>query len=231
MKIYAVITGDIVKSRKIEQNVRNNVIQSLKQAFVQINDTLLGGAGRFEIFRGDSFQGIVPMPEKALLIALIIRAHLRSYTPLKERLADIKTPKPLFNAYSDARIAIGLGSINEEQGLVAESQGEAFEKSGLLYERLKKDDERLGIITPWENINGEFETECLLADAVLDRWTPSTSRAVYHYLLETKNQQELANKFNISQPALHKRLVVIGNIKCINLFIGRYEEVISVCSK
>lgn len=231
MKIYAIITGDIVKSRKIEQNVRNNVIQSLNQAFIQINDKLLGGAGRFEIFRGDSFQAIIPIPGKALLIALIIRAHLRSYTPLQERLADIKSPKPLFNAYSDARIAIGLGSINEEQERVAESQGEAFEKSGLLFDGLKKEDGRLGITTPWENVNGEFETECLLADAVIDRWTPSTSRAVYHYLLETKNQQELAKIFNISQPALHKRLVVIGNIKCINSFIGRYEEVISACSK
>ncbi|MGE5409759.1 MAG: hypothetical protein ACM3MI_02275, partial [Clostridiales bacterium] len=77
MQTFAVITGDIVKSRKIAPKDIDSVISSLKEVFGLINDKLLNKEGAFEIFRGDSFQGIVPYPEKALLVSLIIRAHLR----------------------------------------------------------------------------------------------------------------------------------------------------------
>lgn len=226
METIAVITGDIVKSRKIAPADIDNVITSLKETFEIINNHLLNKKGTFEIFRGDSFQGIVPYPEKALLVALILRAHLRTFIPSDRKPAGMRSDKPILNAYSDARVSVGIGKIRYRAEKVTESQGDAFEKSGHLFDKLKKDDERLGVATPWGDINKELEVECKLADAVIDRWTPNTAEAVFHHFLYNKNQYELAAVFNISQPALRKRLVVIGNINSIDAFIGRYEQLI-----
>ncbi|MDP4192599.1 MAG: hypothetical protein Q8858_13620 [Bacteroidota bacterium] len=227
MQIFAVITGDIVKSRKIAPKDIDSVINSLKEVFGLINDKLLNKEGAFEIFRGDSFQGIVPYPEKALLISFIIRAHLRSFIPSARKPASTRSDKPIQNAYSDSRVSVGIGNVSYRADKVIESHGEAFERSGHLFDRLKKEDGRLGIVTPWPDIDKEFEVECKLTDAVVDHWTPSTAEAVFHHLLYNKNQYELAALFNISQPALRKRLVVVGNINSIDSFISRYEQLIT----
>ncbi|MGE5352478.1 MAG: hypothetical protein ACM3P0_10365, partial [Acidobacteriota bacterium] len=222
-----VITGDLVKSRRLEHNAMDAIIHSLKDTFDEINKRFLDQQGQFEIFRGDSFQAIVPKAEKALLIALILRARLRSYLPLPPAKGSRKTEKPILNAFTDARIAIGIGKVRSTNRKVTESQGEAFENSGHLFDRLQKDNDRLGVITPWPEVNQELEVSCRLADAVIDRWTPSTAEAVFYHLMYNENQSELAGRFNISQPALRKRLVVIGNMKSINLFIGRFEQLIT----
>ncbi|HEX2960860.1 MAG TPA: hypothetical protein VHO43_03660, partial [Ignavibacteriales bacterium] len=155
------------------------------------------------------------------------RARLRAYLPQSAKKENKINEKPILNAFSDARIALGIGNIGSTNGKVIESQGEAFENSGHLFDRLKKDSKRLGAVTPWPYVNKELEVECSLADAVIDRWTPSTAEAVFYHLLYNENQSELAQRFSISQPALRKRLIVIGNMNSINLFIGRFEQLIT----
>jgi len=81
MGVNTVITGDLVESCRIKDADIEVVIKSLKDTFGEINHELLKGKGTFEIFRGDSFQGLIPQPELALLVAIIIRARLRTYTP------------------------------------------------------------------------------------------------------------------------------------------------------
>lgn len=225
--LKAVLTGDLVKSRTLEHNDMEAIIHSLKKTFDEINNRFLNDQGLFEIFRGDSFQAIIPKPEKALLIAFILRARLRAYVPLPEGKENRKKEKPILNAFSDARISVGIGNIGNTIGKVTELQGEAFENSGHLFDRLKKDSKRLGAVTPWPYVNNELEVECSLADAVIDRWTPSTAEAVFYHLLYNENQSELAQRFNISQPALRKRLIVIGNANSIDLFIERFEQLIT----
>jgi len=155
MGVDAVITGDLVKSRRINDADIETVIKSLKDTFGEINRELLNGKGTFEIFRGDSFQGLIPQPELALLVAIIIRARLRTYTPSFSLATHTKTDKPILYAYSDARIAIGVGAIRYNAERITESQGEAFQNSGNSFDALSKENERLAIATPWENINSE----------------------------------------------------------------------------
>lgn len=225
--LKAVITGDLVKSRKLEHDDMDAVIGSLKETFDKINKQFLDNQGLFEIFRGDSFQGVIPKPEKALLISFILRARLRAYTPLSDKKENKIAGKPILNAFTDARIAVGIGSVSSRKDKVTESQGEAFERSGHLFDRLKKNGQRLGAVTPWSGVNEELEVECSLADAVIDRWTPSTAEAVFYHLLYNENQSELAKRFSISQPALRKRLVVVGNVNSINMLIGRFGQLIT----
>ncbi len=224
MGVDAVITGDLVKSRSIKDIDISSVINSLKDTFGEINRLLLNGEGTFEIFRGDSFQGLIPKPELALLIAIIIRARLRTYEPSMGNAGSNKIIKPMLYSFSDARIAIGVGTIRYNADRITESQGEAFQKSGHSFDVMKKDNERLTIVTPWENINEELEVECKLADALISRWTASTAEAMYHHLLYDINQKELATQLEITQPGVHKRLVIYGNINSIRALLNRYNE-------
>ncbi len=227
MGINAVITGDLVKSRKIINDDIAPVIKSLKETFSEIKHELLNGKGTFEIFRGDSFQGQIPRPELALLVSIIIRARLRSYEPLFVSIGSRKQDKPILHSYSDARIAIGIGSVSYNAKRIAESQGEAFEKSGHAFDEMQKENERLAIATPWENINNELEVECKLADAIISRWTASTAEAMYHHLLYGSNQKELAAQLKISQPGVYKRLTVYGNAGTLQVLLNRYAELIT----
>ena len=225
--MYAVITGDLVKSRKIRNEDVEFVIASLKDCFLEINRLLLNGKGKFELYRGDSFQYLIPEPQKALLIGIIIRAKLRTYEPTNSIVTQKKTEKPIKYAFSDARVAIGLGKMSYDADRVTESQGEVYEKSGNAFDKLEKNNDRLLIVTRSKEINEELDTECLLADAIISKWTASTAEAIYHHLLYEKNQYELSEILNISQPAVHKRLSVYGNLKAIQAFINRYNRLIT----
>lgn len=227
METYAVITGDLVKSRKIRNEDVESVIESLKGCFSEINRLFLNGNGKFELYRGDSFQYLIPEPQKALLIGILIRAKLRTYEPINSVVSQKKSEKPIKYAFSDARVAIGLGKMSYDANKVTESQGEVYEKSGNAFDKLEKNNDRLLIVTPSKEINEELDTECLLADAIISKWTASTAEAMYHHLLYEKNQYELSEILNISQPAVHKRLSVYGNLKSIQSFINRYNRLIT----
>lgn len=227
MELYGVITGDLVKSRKIRNEDVEPVIESLKACFAEINKLLLEDRGKFEMYRGDSFQYLVPEPQKALLVSILIRARLRTFEPELRTAGKNKPEKPIRYAYSDARIAIGLGGISYNAQKITESQGVAFEKSGHAFDKLDKNNDRLIIATSRAEINEELETECLLADAIISKWTASTAEAVYYHLLYGKNQQELSQALNISQPGVHKRLTVYGNLRSIQAFINRYIKLIN----
>jgi hypothetical protein len=227
MDINAVITGDLVKSRRIHEGDIDTVINSLKGTFTEINARLLGGNGKFEIFRGDSFQGLFPQPELALLVSIIIRAKLRTFEPSFSIAGKHSKEKPIHYAYSDARISIGIGEVNYNGKAIAESQGKAFERSGHALDKMKGEDERLTIVTPWEQVNKELDVECKLADVIISRWTSTTADAMFYHFLYEKTQQELANQFKITQPAARKRLVVYGNVNSINAFVNRYKELIN----
>ncbi len=134
--------------------------------------------------------------------------------------------KPILYAYSDARISIGIGEVSYNGKTVAESQGNAFERSGHDLDKMKTGHARLAIVTPWELVNKELEIECQLADVIISRWTSTTAEAIYHHFLYDKTQQELADQFNITQPAARKRLVVYGNVESIHAFINRYNDII-----
>jgi len=203
MDLNAVITGDLVKSSRIKDEGIGAVLKSFKKSFNEINNYLLSGDGLLEIYRGDSFQIVVKKPEKALLVS-----------------------KTIYLAYSDARISIGIGTINYNKGNIVEWQGDAFKRSGQLLDRMIKGNKRLGINTPWVKINKELEVESMLADAIISRWTATTAETIYQYLLYQKSQREIAEQFNIKQPSVHKRLVKYGNIDGIEFFIKRYNELV-----
>lgn len=215
--VYAVITGDIIKSSNIKENERSHLLDELKSSLHKINERLIReDKPPAEIYRGDSFQIVLRQPEQALLIGLILRAKLRSITASEK--------KETVN-YWDARISIGVGGIHYQADKIVESDGEAFQLSGRGLDEMRKK-QSLSIGTIWPEVNEELEVACALAETIINRWTVSQAKVIYPYLLENKTQQELAQEFDITQGAVSQRLTEAGNMDAIKLFIQRYEKLI-----
>ena len=216
-KLYAVLTGDIVGSSSLPGSGRQHFLQSLKSILDEIvaHDSMTDAFyGRFEIFRGDSFQGIFIRPAEALRAAIIIRAAIRSMRVLDATHARL-----------DARIAVGLGKVDylPEETSISEGDGEAYRLSGRTLDMMKRD-ERLAIITPWPEVNMELHTECALLDALIGKWTIEQAEAISRHLKRYK-QREIADNLGISQPAAALRLKSAGS-RAVERFCERYEQVL-----
>ncbi len=194
MKHIAILTGDLIASRKADNIAM--LIDSLNLVFEEIRN-YAGIAFDAEVFRGDSFQIALQNPKDAVLLAVLIRVGLRSKT--------INNQSMSIHKLWDARIAIGIGNGNVKNKIV-ESNGEAFELSGIEFDKLKKKHEKLHILTAWKTQNASFDIIVKLLDVMIDRWTNLTSEVVYEYLLKGSTQSEMAKELNVSQPAINKRL-------------------------
>ena len=214
-KLFAVITGDVAGSRRLEGDQRRQLLDEIHHAFSAV-DEILGKeaiAFPFEIFRGDSFQGVLQNPVLALRAAIVIRASIRKAFP--------STLKDAF----DARIAIGIGAIDLLPGQHGgEGDGEAYRNSGPYLDKMNRTKGFLSIITPVEEYNRELQVECALLNTIIARWTPARAAVALEFF-RGKTQSEIAHDMSISQPAIHKRQLS-ANIPAIELMEVRFREMI-----
>lgn len=209
--IIGVITGDIVSSSKTD---REALLKDLKAILNNIDKSQQNLKIPFELYRGDSFQGLILRPEDVLKYALLIRAELKKKSTGGER---------------DARIAIGIGTVSFMAKTAAESDGEAFRNSGPILDTMKDDNMRLRAKTPWEQVNQELDVSLFLADALINRWTIPQVEVIAESLME-KKQIEIAEKLRISQSAVNQRLKA-GNWEAINRLIVRFNALIKKSTK
>ncbi len=195
-KIYAVLTGDVAGSSRLEGEQRQKLVTVLKRSFTLV-DEILGSqivAFPFEIFRGDSFQGVLNHPASALRAAIIIRANIRRSfdTTLK-------------NAF-DARIAVGIGSITllpDQRG--GEGDGPAYRNSGPVLDEMTKPPRFLIVRTPWTEMNSELNVELALLDAIIMKWSVEQAEVALEFF-KGKTQEQMAEYFQIAQSSIRKRL-------------------------
>lgn len=208
MKIGAIITGDIVDSTKMAAEERNSMLlmlQSLPEllsTFTKID---------LEIFRGDSFQIRVWDPIDSLKVALAIRAHIRSF-----KFAE-------YNRQWDARMAIGVGTVEFENGIIATSDGEAYRSSGRGLDSIGK--YRLTIETTWKEVNKELRVSTAFADDIISGWTQSQSRVMFQSLTTSLTHAEIGIILGITRQMVDKALRA-GKEDLMNLYINRFEELI-----
>ncbi len=209
-KLYSVLSGDLVGSSKLETGERKEILSVLKNSFNQVKSIYPKAVrSEFDIYRGDSFQGILSAPSVSLGSAIIIRAYLRSKIGHK----------------ADARIAIGIGKIDYLPKHITEGYGEAFVISGKLLDKMKKSRFNFQIETPSEEINRELRIEFILLDFLISKWSPEQSEAIIKHL-KGLTQEEIAKKLGISQPAVHKRLDNAG-FWLIDQMCDRFAKLIS----
>ncbi|HYX07468.1 MAG TPA: SatD family protein [Bacteroidales bacterium] len=211
MQIVGVLTGDIVGSTKLTHNDRESLMQQLKFYFDKLN-SFNNKKLPFRIFRGDSFQGVSFKPETALLDAVLLRSSLIAATP------------DTSDYVWDARLGIGIGTIEFHSEDVLEMDGEAFRNSGLMLDRLKNE-ERTGILTPWNEVNEEMAVHSLVIDTLINRWSVAQAEVVAGYL-EGKTQSKMASDIGISQAAVNYRLKT-ANWHVIDRILQRYKTLIS----
>ena len=181
----SILTGDIINSRKKEDNFW---LKTLKETL----STFSTSPKYWQIYRGDSFQLEIENCEKAFYTALKIKATLKKIDNI------------------DVRIGIGIGKKEFDANKITEANGEAFINSGFAFDTyLKK--QSLAIKTPWPAIDEELNIAFDLALLTMDSWTINSAE-VFKISLELENstQKEIANLLGITQGRVSERQTRAG---------------------
>ena len=208
METYAVLTGDIVKSREISP--RAQLIETLKEALETAKET---HHAEYDLYRGDSFQVVVPSAPAAALVAIIIRSRLISHSPKSSKTWD-------------ARISIGIGGITYRGEKVTDSDGPAFVLSGKSMNELSKKNRRLIIKAPWEQADRSLSLVTRFADDIISNWSRYSAETAFYSLVYKESQSILAKRLGKSQSTINSRIAT-AKLKLVKAYIQHVKEYIS----
>lgn len=199
---YAVLTGDLVKSARLDPVNLKVVLQSLQEGQIRFNKTYANSiVGRMAIFSGDSWQVLMNKFNLSFRLALYFRALVKASEGLK----------------ADTRIAVAWGQIDEEAlnpDSISESTGQAFTLSGRAMAEMGRSN-FLAMKLPGNldhNLYGGLKyltPSILLLDAVSSRWTEKQSEIMALALLGC-TQNQIASELDITQPTVNKSLNAAG---------------------
>lgn len=216
--MIAVISADLLASSSYPKELLEKVIVALNREFGFVEKHSEPNS-EFRIYRGDSFQGIVYNPAEALLWALQFKTAIN-----KLHLKDSDINKA-YRKEADLRMAIGIGTYDFKRDSILESNGEAFQFSGRTLDEMKKENRKLKLKTPNDNINEEFNTSLFLFDTLSDKWSTASAEVIY-YLLKGFKETDIAHELDISQSAVNQRKKAAG-WDAIDVLLDRYQNVIT----
>jgi hypothetical protein len=176
----------------------------------------------YEIFRGDSFQCLIPNPRYALRLSLIILSYLRGLKGKRLSILMKNHSKPVFKQKFNARIAIGIGKAELLDARPGRSFGEAFLLSGHALDKLKFSKQCLTIDTA-DSYRNELSTSVYLLDFILSGLSAHQSEAICLRLLGY-NENEIAQMLGVNQSAVSQRLSAAG-WRAISACIRRFESI------
>lgn len=178
--MIAIITGDIVTSRKFSSKIWMEGFKMLLNSFGK-------NPIEWEIYRGDEFQLEIKNSEDTLLIAFQIKAYFKA---LK----------------LDVRMSIGFGEKTYKAKKITESNGTAFARSGEVFENLKKQKLNLAINSSNENFDLEMNLILKLSLVFMDNWLPQAAEFVSIAIINQElSQEEIGVKLGINQAAVSRR--------------------------
>ncbi len=230
-ELVSVLTGDLIGYSQRTGN---------PEGYLSTLEAALKLASRhysfnFQIFRGDSFQGLLLEPSRSLEVALLIRSFLISRMdkgsfdlvkgPGEKGEDDGRVPSGARKRY-DARIAIGIGTVDfYDLNKIGQSDGEAFRMSGRRLDEMKRRRQELSIVTPWDELNDELEVECALLDVIVSKWTRDQAQSVFYALLGM-NQVQISERLGRSQGGISQRLSKAGYPALVKM-LARFDEKIN----
>jgi len=196
-KIFAVLTGDIVGSSKLETSERKTLHDVLESTSKEIVLQFQGDVPyQPYLFRGDSWQFVVAKSSFTLRIGLYFRTYLKSRMESKR---------------IDTRISMGIGFISFiPPNNLSSGDGEAFRLSGIGLENMDKSS-RMTISFPdrfESDIASSIQMIVKLIDLQVKNWTERQSKVVSGALLGY-TQKTIAEKLfgnKISQQAVAQHL-------------------------
>ncbi len=199
---YAVLTGDLVKSVKLDPINLRMVLQRLQEGQVRFNLTYENSmVGTMAVFSGDSWQVLMNKINLSFRLVLYFRALVKASEGLT----------------ADTRIAVAWGQIDEETlnpDSISESTGQAFTLSGRALAEMDRSKHLAMVIS--DNLGLDLyegfkflPPSMLLLDVVSGRWTEKQSEIMVLALLGC-NQSQIASELSIAQPTVNKSLNAAG---------------------
>jgi len=182
-KIYAVLTGDLVKSSRLATADSLQAMADLKASAADFSAHYPKSvAGRIDTFRHDSWQLLIEQPARAFRAAVFLRSALR----LKSD-AAIKY---------DTRISIGIGTVEWiSMRKISDSRGAAFTRSGKGLDAMRGQCFALDAGAESADFLKHLAVTAVpLLDCIVGDWTPAESRAVYGTLCGL-TQEEIARQW------------------------------------
>ncbi len=196
--ICAVLTGDIVKSAKLDPVNLKVVIQNIKDGQARFNTAYPGAIiGQADIFSGDSWQVLMEHVHLSVRAVLYFRAVVKAVQGLK----------------ADTRVALAWGRIDESTinpERISESTGEAFTLSGRALAEMDKS-RRLIMTLPDAIVKNKLNDYAflsytlLLIEEITNNWTEKQAAAIILALLGAK-QKTIAAELGLVQSTVNKRL-------------------------
>jgi hypothetical protein len=193
-KYYAVLTGDIINSRKLSGSQMADIQDALIETGAVLKKIPAAGCLYIDVFRGDSWQLLSDKPEKSLFLCLYIRAALKQRTGRKV----------------NTRVSAAIDTIAfAGDGNTRTGNGRAFIQSGSgLDQMTNRTPEMIFYFADAQAGLENTGLDCLhpmigLLDFVSQSWTPAQS-TVAGKLMEGLSITEIAeftgtNKSNIVQ--------------------------------
>ena len=208
MDVKGVITGDIVGSSQIKPELRGDLLTCLSSMQVELQCV---SPFRMEMYRGDSFQLLVDDPSVTTKIAILLRAGLIAHTPNKNE------------GLWDARISVGIGTIDFMSENIVTSDGQAFSYSGSQLDSIGK--HRLSVKTPWEDVNEELEVSTAFVDDIITGWSAKQAGMIYLSIREKRPKKDIAE---ITATSVQNVRNVLSAAKesLIKKYIDRNAEII-----
>lgn len=187
--LFAVLTGDLVASRKASLATIERAMEVLQSA----TDSLAKSENfnpRFTRFRGDGWQILLTNPNMVLDAVLYLHASLRAS-----------------KLEIDSRISAGIGSVDSvgTQDL-SDATGAAFFVSGDHLDHAKK----RRFLIAGRGIGGWQNAVFQLAEEIAFGWSPAQAEAITLMFLGDMTQKDVAGRLGVTRQAIQLRLASAG---------------------
>lgn len=190
-KFYAVLTGDIIKSRKLTPRELEAVRECLARSVEHVRQWKAEVVYReVEFYRGDAWQLLLADPSLALRVAMFLIASVRA------------------QGLTETRVSVGLGTIDLlHESRVALSVGEAFVLSGHGLDRMKKNILHLDLPTSAGPLMEWIQMAVHLCDAISKQWTVRQAEIITFALApNTQTHAQIAEKLEVRQQSVTSSL-------------------------
>ena len=193
--MYGVIVGDIVNSRSIDNEVRNEITLQAKDTFERINseysDCLLA---QFSMVRGDSFEGV--LSKRYSSATKIVQDIIKAFYRVERTVV---------------RICIALGELSFVSSTLNETDGPAFHKAVDILTMMKKTGNSHWLQVSID-ING-IESPLIhsymeLLSALTRRWSDKQREVVWAVQENKGYQKAVGEKFGIAYSVVSRQLKV-----------------------
>lgn len=209
---FAVIAGELAPGSRVSDEKFSKIPDLIRASFQAVNRLVPEeGKLRYEIIRMDEFLALSESPIHSIRSVIMLFSTFRflSYRELSERL--------------ELKICEGIGPVEFAQDHLRESDGTAFRTASTGIGLMKRN-QRLSILTPDDALNAEFDLTCSFMDIMIHDWSDEQAEAMF-LNLTGKNQMEISQMLEISQPAVNRRLKA-AHFDTVHKFIDRFEHLL-----